>query len=117
MKFGFLGSGKMAAALAQGAAKSGAIAPDDLLFTDHVAKAAQDLAASTGGQAVASNQALAQAADVIVVCVKPGDVASARGNDEGRHLSVTAFEEEVRVVDRRFRRCYRRSPRRSISER
>lgn len=77
MKIGFLGSGKMATALAQGVVKSGVVAPADVLVTDCVPSAAAALAQSTGGEAVATNRELLQQADVIVLCVKPADAVEA----------------------------------------
>lgn len=73
MTLGFLGSGKMASALAQGVIRSGTVAGSDLVVSDAYAVVAEKLAKATGGRALATNSELAQTADVIVLCVKPGD--------------------------------------------
>ena len=77
MKLGFIGCGKMATALAQGTLKAGVCAPGDLTLSDAVPAAAEALARSTGGRAVASNAEVAQASDAVVLAVKPGDAIGA----------------------------------------
>lgn len=77
MKFGFLGSGKMAGALVQGVIRSGAISAADITVADAVPAAAEALAKSTGAAIAATNAALAAGADAIIVCVKPGDALAA----------------------------------------
>jgi pyrroline-5-carboxylate reductase len=77
MILGFIGSGKMATALARGVAGSGAFAPRDLLVTDVVPAASTKLAELTGGTAVASNRELARAASALLLCVKPADALPA----------------------------------------
>ena len=77
MKLGFIGSGKMATALAQGVIKSGVSQPADIIVSDAIAAVAQRLAASTGAQYAASNAEVMQLADVIVLAVKPHDALAA----------------------------------------
>ena len=67
MVVGFIGSGSMAAAMARGWV--GAV--DKMLFTDSGSGRAAELAAEVDGRAVGSNAELAEAADVIVLAVKP----------------------------------------------
>ncbi len=67
MVIGFCGSGSMAAAMARGWV--GAV--DGMLFTDGGSGRATALAAEVGGRAVGSNAELADAADVLVLAVKP----------------------------------------------
>ena len=67
MIVGFVGSGSMAAAMARGWA--GAF--ERMLFTDSGSGRAADLAREVEGEAVESNAALAEAADLIVLAVKP----------------------------------------------
>jgi len=78
-KIGFIGCGKMASAILQGVAKSGKFQGQPLLLSSRNQVRAAELAAHCGAEAAESNQALAVAADVIVVCVKPDDVGSVLG--------------------------------------
>jgi len=77
MKLAFLGSGKMASALARGVVSSGAFAPGDVIVTDVVRTAAEALAKATGATIAVTNAELAARADHIVLCVKPQDAVSA----------------------------------------
>jgi pyrroline-5-carboxylate reductase len=79
MVVGFIGSGSMAAAMARGWV--GVV--DKMLFTDSGSGRAAELAAEVGGLAVGSNAELVEAADVIVLAVKParlGGVAAEIGD-------------------------------------
>ncbi|MBW8059985.1 MAG: pyrroline-5-carboxylate reductase [Solirubrobacterales bacterium] len=67
MVVGFVGSGSMAAAMARGWVGE----LDGMLFTDSGSGRAAELAREVGGEAVESNAALAEAADLIVLAVKP----------------------------------------------
>jgi len=71
MIVGFVGSGNMAAAMARGLHD----AVEAMLFTDSGSGRAAKLAAELGGEAVASNQELAERADVVVLAVKPAKLA------------------------------------------
>ena len=78
MIVGFIGSGSMAAAMARGWV--GAV--EGMLFTDGGSGRATELAAEVDGRAVGSNPELAEAADVLVLAVKPariGEVATEIG--------------------------------------
>jgi pyrroline-5-carboxylate reductase len=77
MTYGFLGSGKMAGALVNGAVQTGVISRDQIVVTDAVAGAAKQLAEQSGAAVVDTNAALCAKADVIVLCVKPGDALQA----------------------------------------
>src|SRR3954467_10656656 len=77
MKLGFIGSGKMASALAQGVINAGLCQPGELMFADAIAAAAEKLAKSTGGQAARSNVEAAAGSDVLVLAVKPADAVAA----------------------------------------
>jgi pyrroline-5-carboxylate reductase len=68
MVIGFCGSGSMAAAMARGWASAGA---GEMLFTDSGSGRAEDLAADLDGEALGSNEDLAERADLIVLAVKP----------------------------------------------
>ena len=86
MKFGFLGSGKMASALVKGAVQSGAINPGQICISDGVSSAAEALSREAGVRAVSGNRALCDASDVLVLCVKPNDALDAL-RDLGEALS------------------------------
>jgi len=77
MHIGFIGSGRMASALLEGVLRA-AIAPaEDIIITDKLPAAAQDLARRTGVQARPSNADVAADAALLILCVKPGDVPAA----------------------------------------
>ena len=77
MKLGFIGGGKMAAALIKGVLKSGLCAPADITVSDVHAPSAEKLRADTGVTVAASNAELVGASDAIVLAVKPGDALAA----------------------------------------
>ena len=76
MTLGFLGSGKMASALARGVVGSGVFAAADVLVADVLVAAAAKLAEVTGARAVAGNRELVEQSDAIVLCVKPLDAVA-----------------------------------------
>src|SRR5579862_1710161 len=88
MKLGFVGSGKMATALVQGAVSSRAFAREDILVCDAVAGVAEKLAALVKATAVAKNEDLAKQSGALVLCVKPADALEAlralRGGTAGK---------------------------------
>ena len=94
MKLGFIGSGKMATALVQGVIKSGVCQPSDIVVSDAVPAAMQQLAAATGVRQAASNAEVIQTSDAIVLAVKPQDAIAALqklpGSDVKLLLSIVA---------------------------
>jgi pyrroline-5-carboxylate reductase len=68
MVVGFCGSGSMAAAMARGLL--GRVA--GMCFTDSGSGRASGLATEVGGEVVATNEELAERADLLVLAVKPG---------------------------------------------
>jgi pyrroline-5-carboxylate reductase len=81
MVVGFVGSGSMAAAMARGWVGDF----ERMLFSDAGSGRAAALAEEVGGEAIGSNAELAEAADLVVLAVKPsgleqvaGELASAR---------------------------------------
>lgn len=75
MKVLFLGTGRIATALATGLRRA---KPEVEIFGCDVSAAARDaFVAATGAQGVEDPAAAAQQADAILLCVKPGDVEAA----------------------------------------
>ncbi|MEO6739855.1 MAG: pyrroline-5-carboxylate reductase [Chthoniobacteraceae bacterium] len=77
MKLGFIGSGKMAAALIKGVLKSGLCTPADITVSDVHAPSAEKLRTETGVTVAATNAEVVSASGVIVLAVKPGDALAA----------------------------------------
>ena len=77
MKLGFIGGGKMAAALIKGVIKSGVCTPPDITVCDVHAPSAEKLRADTGVTLAATNAEVLTASEVIVLAVKPGDALAA----------------------------------------
>jgi pyrroline-5-carboxylate reductase len=75
-RIGFLGTGKMATALAAGWIKSGLAATDRLCGGDPVAEARISFAKATGGFVSESNLEIVRRSDVLVLAVKPQSMAS-----------------------------------------
>ncbi len=94
MKLGFIGSGKMATALVQGVIKSGVCQPSDIVVSDAVPAARQQLAAAKGVRQAGSNAEVIQTSDAIVLAVKPQDAIAALeklpGSDGKLLLSIVA---------------------------
>jgi pyrroline-5-carboxylate reductase len=81
MKVGFIGAGNMATGLARGWARASGepMAPEAMVFADASPERAEQLASEVGGEALESNRAVADAADLILLAVKPNvldDVAA-----------------------------------------
>jgi pyrroline-5-carboxylate reductase len=77
MHIGFIGSGRMGSALLGGILRAGISPAADVFVTDKFPAAADELARKTGAHACGSNAEVAAGADVLIVCVKPGDVPQA----------------------------------------
>ncbi len=77
MKIASLGAGRMAGALVRGLVNAGVCAPAEVAVADVVAEARDYLAAKVGGRAHATNAEAVREADVVLLCVKPNDVAAA----------------------------------------
>ena len=73
MKLGFIGAGNMATGIARGLASAGSEpgAPEAMLFADAAADRARQVAEEVGGEALGSNREVADAADLVVLAVKP----------------------------------------------
>src|SRR5688500_3953706 len=77
MRLGFIGCGKMATALVRGLIASQTVRAEEISASDADADAVKRLAASAGIHPLRSNAELRDAADVLVLCVKPADVRAA----------------------------------------
>jgi pyrroline-5-carboxylate reductase len=70
-KWGFIGAGKMATALACGILRTGVAEPPDLAASDPLASARTALAAETGIDVFESNQPVVERSRILVLAVKP----------------------------------------------
>ena len=77
MKIGFIGCGKMGSALIQGVLEAKVCQPDQVTVHDRLAEPAEMLGTESGIRVAAGNREVAEAADVIVLCVKPDDAERA----------------------------------------
>jgi pyrroline-5-carboxylate reductase len=84
MKLGFIGAGNMASALARGFG-------EPALVCDPAAGRAQALAADLGGQAVSSQAELAERADVVLLCHKPGQLEQVAEQTGGKAKAVVSI--------------------------
>jgi pyrroline-5-carboxylate reductase len=75
VRIGFLGAGKMATALARGWISAGLLTPGGCRASDPVAAAREAFATETGGTAGASNSDVVEASDVLLLAVKPQNMA------------------------------------------
>ncbi len=94
MKLGLIGAGNMASALARGIG-------EPVLVHDLDEAKAEALARELGGEAVGSNAELAERADVLVLCHKPGqldDVASEVGGRAKVVVSILAATATERLA-------------------
>jgi pyrroline-5-carboxylate reductase len=70
-RFGFVGAGKMATALARGFVQGGLTAGDRITTHDPAMSAVKEFTEACNGRIAGSNKAVADAADVIFLAVKP----------------------------------------------
>jgi pyrroline-5-carboxylate reductase len=77
MHIGFIGSGRMASALLEGILRAGIASAADIVLTDKIPAASEELARRTGTGPRASNAEVVAEAEVLILCVKPGDVPQA----------------------------------------
>src|ERR1700733_1500497 len=75
LKIGFLGAGKMATALAKGFVRAELTAPREMIASDPSDAAREHFAIETDAKVTTSNAATAKFADVLIVAVKPDQVA------------------------------------------
>jgi pyrroline-5-carboxylate reductase len=79
LKIGFLGAGKMATALAKGFVRAELTAPREMIASDPSDAAREYFAAETDAKATVSNTETAKFVDVLIVAVKPEQVAAVLG--------------------------------------
>lgn len=84
MRVGLIGAGNMASALARGWG-------DPVLCTDVLRERAEALAAELGGEVAASNEELAQRADVVVLCHKPEQLDTVARDVSGHAKAVVSI--------------------------
>ena len=77
LTIGFLGTGKMATAFAQGFTRSGVVASRQILGSDPLPAARKAFAAATDGRLVTSNAELAELANLVFLATKPDQTAAA----------------------------------------
>lgn len=95
MKLGFIGAGKMAAAIAKGVVASGLCAPGDLLGSARTPASREWFAAETGAETTEDNAAVCQGRDAILLCVKP---ATARETLRDLALTLRSHTPVISVV-------------------
>lgn len=87
MIVGFIGSGSMAAAMARGWAGTF----EQMLFSDSGSGRAAGLAEEVDGEAAESNAALAEAADLIVLAVKPARLDDVAAEIKGTNKTIVSL--------------------------
>jgi pyrroline-5-carboxylate reductase len=75
LRIGFLGAGKMATALAQGWRNAGLVRPEHVRASDPSPEARAAFAQATGGQALTNNREVVAGSDIVVLAVKPQQMA------------------------------------------
>jgi pyrroline-5-carboxylate reductase len=75
LRIGFLGAGKMASALARGFLRAGLVTAQELMASDVSEAARTAFTANVGARAVAANAEAAKFGEVLIVAVKPDQVA------------------------------------------
>ena len=93
LTIGFLGAGKMAAALARGFVRAGLLTAREVIASDPSEAARAAFAKEVGAKTTASNPEVATFADVLVLAVKPDQVstvlADVRDHFTARHCLIS----------------------------
>lgn len=92
-RFGFVGAGRMATALAKGLLDRGLAMPSQVIASDPSPVAAEQFQRITGGRLADNNLAVAEQADCLFLAVKPQQMGEVLGQLAGRltrrHLVVS----------------------------
>src|SRR5260370_4262787 len=91
LKIGFLGSGKMATALAKGFIQAGLVNAGDLMASDPIDGARASFAKDVGAKVSSSNPEVAQSANVLLLAVKPEQVAQVLADVRGHFTEKQLF--------------------------
>lgn len=86
LSIGFLGAGKMATALAKGFVRAELVTPKQIIAGDPIETARAHFAGETGAKTTASNLDVAKFAEVLILAVKPDQVAGVL-NEIRRHFT------------------------------
>ena len=93
LNIGFLGAGKMAAALAKGFVRAELVVPKEMIASDPHDAARNNFTAETGANAVAANAEVAKFANVLILATKPDQVSAALADISGaftkNHLLIS----------------------------
>jgi pyrroline-5-carboxylate reductase len=91
VRLGLIGAGNMASALARGLG-------EPVLVSDVDAERARALADEVGGEAVPSNAELAERADAVVLCHKPGQLDEVAEEVAGKARAVVSILAATRIA-------------------
>src|SRR5262249_43556445 len=93
LTIGFLGAGKMATALAKGLIRAEIVTPAQVFGSDVSEAASAAFAKETGAKTTGSNHEVAKSADILILAVKPDQVAGAladiREHITDKHLLIS----------------------------
>ena len=93
LTIGFIGAGKMAAALAKGFIRTGLVSPRQVIAGDPVESARRAFAKTVGAKTTATNADVVRFASVVILAVKPDQAGAVlseiRGCFTKRHLLIS----------------------------